>query len=244
MQYATAPAVRRVLVLAGVVAAGILALRCARSGPKTLTIERGSSGCLGSGVIDTFEIAPGGAVSWTSDGRAERRFQLSPPELAALDDAMQLPDDDAEAREFHYWLRVDAGDEVFLGTARGQAVNQLLEAATDRYLTGWLAGFGDFHQLLLAARIGERRYRVHVGDTGIMTIKRGGTVLHTEQLTREQHVLFYEHLLSRVAVPAEAGDMVGRILVAGAMLPVSFERGTSPRLEFVWAALRNADYAP
>ena len=34
------------------------------------------------------------------------------------------------------------------------------------------------------------------------------------------------------------------ILVAGAMLPVSFERGTSARLEFVWAALRNADYEP
>jgi hypothetical protein len=69
-------------------------------------------------------------------------------------------------------------------------------------------------------------------------------VMVTEQLTREQHVHFYEHLLSRVAVPAEAGDMVGRILVAGAMLPVSFERGASARLEFVWAALRNADYEP
>ncbi|MBL9020160.1 MAG: hypothetical protein JNL83_38600 [Myxococcales bacterium] len=241
MQYATAPAVRRILVLAGALAAGLLALRCTRSGPETLTIERGTSGCLGSAVIDSFEIAPGGAVTWDGPGRSARRFLLTPAEQTALVDAMQLPDDDAEAQEFHYWLRVDGGDELFAGTARAQGLNRLLESALDRHLGEWLSALGE-HQLLLAARVGERRYRVHVARDGVLTLKRGGTVLHREQLTREQQVLFYEHLLGRVAVPAEAGDMVGRLVVAGALLPVSLERGAG--LELVWAALRDADSEP
>lgn len=243
MQYATAPAVRRLLVLAGALAAGLFALRCARSAPETLTIERGTSGCLGSAVIDSFEIAPGGAITWDAHGRSARRFQLTPAEQAALVAAMQLPGDDAEAREFHHWLRVDGGDELFAGTARGQGLNRLLESALDRHLGEWLSTLGE-HQLLLAARVGERRYRVHVDDTGTMTVKRGDTVLVTERLTRDQHVSFYEHLLGRVAVPAEAGDMVGRIVVAGAMLPVSLADEGAPRLAFVWRALRDADYEP
>lgn len=231
---------RRVVVLAAAVAV-VLLVRCRSTAHPGLVIERGSTGCLGSGVIDTFEIAPDGAVTWNGYGMPERRFRLTEAEQQALVHARALRDDDAQPVEFHYWVRIDGGDDVFLGTARGGAVDRLLEVATARYRTEWLAGLGE-SQLLLAAHVGDRRYRVHIDRDGIMRVKRDGLVLSTEKLDDAERVALYEQLLGTVALPAEAGDMVGRLVVGGAMLPVSLPRGTSARLDTLWLAVDAADY--
>ena len=243
MPYATTSTARRVLVLAGVLTAGLLVVRCGRSKPQVLAIERGSSGCLGTAVFDTFEIEPGGTMTWRQEGRADRTVQLTAAQRAAIDHARTLRGDDARAQEFHHWVRVDGGEPMPARSSQAAALNTVLADATMTDERRWIEGLGE-SQLLLAARIGERRYRVAVDRDGVLHVKRGSAVLVSQQLDDAQRMALYQHLLGRVAVPAGAGDMVGRLVVAGAMLPVSLGRGTSARLAFVWAALRNADDAP
>lgn len=218
----------------------------------SITIARGASGCTGSWVYDAFEVHGDGRVTWHQDGIPDRQLQLTRDELAILEHANQI--DCVSNRDPGYgtsWLRfapggnrdADGGTTIAEDTQLGSIVYWTLEEAAARYRASRLAALGETQLLLAAHGYNDRRYRVRVDATGTVTVRRGSKTLVTQQLTEDQRITLYDHLLGRVALPLGPDEevMVGRFVVGGVMLPVSLGR-LGERWDFVWGALRSAEY--
>ena len=218
----------------------------------SITVARGGSGCTGSWVYDSFEVRWDGRVTWRQEGIPDRQLQLRADELAIIEHANQI--DCVSNRDAGYgmsWVRfapggdreAEGGTSISADTQLGSIVGWTLEGAANRYRAARLAALGET-QLQLAAHGAEnRRYRLRIDASGTLTVRRGSKTLITEELSEEQRITLYDHLLGRVALPlgVEEEGMVGRFVVGGVMLPVSLGH-LGERWDFMWNALRSAEY--
>lgn len=214
-----------------------------RSPNWSLVFARGWSGCLGSGVDDSFAVDAEGLVRWSKPGLPTRTLVLEPDELEMLGKLASLDCHSDQHGYYVGWYRIGVGDDpeakggafVAQESIAGVALDGIFDAAITRYDRLFLADLGPAD--LRMAIDGGLKLRLLDHH---LTISHAGKLLYRSDLTDRQVTDLVARFFAHPR--GDDPDAHGDLYIGGYHLDVAVFSWSLPENDPLGYAIRSAHY--